>query len=102
MHRDRGAKHLANVPRQGNFAAALALAAGLATTAVLPAHADAVIDWNDTAETTAIMYAGPPPFQMRIMAMVQVAVHDALNAVQPRYAAYTEQPPANAGASAGA
>ena len=99
MPPDGRINHLASLPRRGNFGAALALAAGLSATAGMPAHADAVIDWNETAETTAIMYAGPPPFQMRIMAMVQVAVHDALNALQPRYGAYTEQPPANAGAS---
>lgn len=99
MHREAGAntKPAAGIVRR--LLPSLAIATGLAVTAASPVHADAVTDWNETAETTAITYGGPPPFQMRIMAMVQVAVHDALNAIHPRYTSYTGQSPASAGAS---
>src|SRR5512139_3912031 len=66
---------------------ALALAAGFAFCAPLPANADAVTDWNEIAELTA-MIAGAPPFQMRVMAMTQIAVHDAINSVDPRFTTY--------------
>ena len=50
-------------------------------TAVAPAHADVVTDWNEIADATSV-FAGGPPFRARITAMVQVAVHDALNSIE--------------------
>ena len=59
----------------------IAAVLGLATmTAAAPARADAVIDWNATADATSAS-AGGPPIRARITAMVQVAVHDALNSI---------------------
>ena len=55
------------------------------------ARADAVTDWNATAGTVAPRFGGPQQ-QSRAMAMVQIAVHDALNAINPRYASYAVQP----------
>nr|MBP6482271.1 hypothetical protein [Pseudomonadales bacterium] len=64
MHREAGAntKPAAGIVRR--LLPSLAIATGLAVTAASPVHADAVTDWNETAETTAITYGGPPPFQM--------------------------------------
>ena len=66
--------------------------------AIPPAVADAVLDWNATAETAAVA-AGGPPLRNRIVAMSQVAVHDALNAIAPRFETYLPMPAARAGAS---
>jgi len=74
---------------------AAALAASL--TAVSPAWAQsAVTDWNATADTVA---PGPPPIRSRILAMTEIAVHDALNSIDARYASYLNLPPAPATAS---
>jgi hypothetical protein len=48
-----------------------------------PANADVV-----TAEAVAPSFGGPQP-QSRVQAIVKIAVHDALNAIKPRYADLT-------------
>ncbi len=59
----------------------------LATACVQPAGANEVLKWNDTA-TKAATAGGQNNIQItRTIAMVQGAVHDALNAITPRYAA---------------
>src|SRR5687767_10453673 len=63
-----------------------------------PARADVVIDWNVIAEGVAPRF-GAPQLQSRAQAMVQIAVHDALNAIEPRYARYATIGAAAAGAS---
>lgn len=73
----------------------LALAAALLPAA---AAADAVTEWNEFAGAAAAT-AGSPVVQNRIMAVVQISVHDALNAIEPRYETYTARPAAPAGAS---
>lgn len=50
--------------------------------------ADAVTDWNTNANDV-IGGAGAPPQQFRVFAIVQIAVHDALNAIDPRYEPYS-------------
>lgn len=61
------------------------------------AQADAVLDWNERAtEATAAL---PLPIRLRAMAMVQIAVHDSLNAIDPRYRTYSVVAPANSSAS---
>ena len=75
----------------------LVLAVGLAVAS--PARADVVTEWNEIADG---MTALAPPFKNRIMAMVQVAVHDALNSIDQRYEGYLGLPSANSGASPGA
>lgn len=62
------------------------------------ANADAVTDWNATAGSVAPRF-GSPQQQARAMAMIQIAVHDALNSIDRRYDAYAIVPPASAGAS---
>lgn len=58
--------------------------------AALPgiAAADAVTEWNAIGTNAT---AGPPPPQNRAMAIMHIAIHDALNAIDPRYAFYNEQ-----------
>jgi hypothetical protein len=60
--------------------------------------ADSVTDWNVITELVSPRFGGPQQ-QSRAQAMVQVAVHDALNAVEARYERYAYRGTAAAGAS---
>lgn len=60
--------------------------------------ADIVTDWNATTELVAPRFGGPQQ-QSRVQAMVQIAVHDALNAIESRYERYAYHGVAAAGAS---
>ena len=79
-------------------AGALALALLSALILPGPANADVVTDWNAIAGAVAPRIGGPQQ-QSRALAIVQVAVHDALNAIEPRYARYTGLDLAYPGAS---
>lgn len=68
------------LPRYAPLAAALLLP--------VSAYADSVTDWSAFADQV-IAGAGAPPQQYRVLAMTQVAVHDALNSIDPRYRTYT-------------
>jgi len=72
----------------GWTARALALALVSVLTLPGPAAADVVLDWNAVAEAVAPRFGGAQQ-QSRVQAMVQIAVHDALNTIEPRYARYT-------------
>ncbi|HEY0502919.1 MAG TPA: vanadium-dependent haloperoxidase [Lysobacter sp.] len=81
-------------PRRWRLAAALALAVAL------PVQADSVTDWNAVASSgTVLPRFGGPQQQTRAMAIVQIAVHDALNAIDSRFDSYNDIPPAAPGAS---
>lgn len=81
------------------FVPRLALLAGSAlTAAAFPAWADAVTDWNQTADAASVA-AGAPPQRLRVTAMTQIAVHDALNSIHARYKSYADIPSAAVGAS---
>ena len=83
--------------RRGLLTPVLVLAAGVALGEPVSANAlDAVTDWNARSEAYV---TGAPPVQGRTRAMIQIAVHDALNAIAPRFVAYTAIPPAHANAS---
>ena len=84
--------HLLSCPRRAVLVAALTAALPLA------AHAQAVVDWSLAATETP---AGGPPQRARIEAMASLAVHDALNAIDPRYESYAVVPAAPPGAPAG-
>jgi len=92
----------AGTSRQGRGTASLrgALAGILLATAGLqPATGNEVLKWNDIAAKAATA-GGQNNIQItRTIAMVQGAVHDSLNAITPRYAAYYFEGPATAGAS---
>ena len=84
----------ARQPRRWLLACAVALAIPV------PALADSVTDWNALASSpTVLPRFGAPQQTNRAMAIVQIAVHDALNSIQPRYQSYNNLPPALAGAS---
>ncbi len=51
------------------------------------AENDMVIYWNEKAGAV-LAAVNPPPNQTRQFAMVQIAVHDALNAIKPKYESY--------------
>ncbi|NDK37884.1 hypothetical protein DT603_03405 [Pseudoxanthomonas gei] len=74
------------------------LASALTLVAPATAWADAVTDWNAQANQV-IATAGGAPQQFRIFAMVHIAVHDALNAIDRRYRPYTVISPGNPNAS---
>lgn len=85
--------HLSPRARRGLPAAALLLA--LAP----PAFADAVTDWNALASGPVVNPRfGGPQHQARAMAITSIAVHDALNSIDPRYRTYNLLPAAAAGA----
>jgi hypothetical protein len=69
----------------------------LATIALLalapPAFADVITDWNGNAVTFVTPRATPPAAQ-RMVAMVQVAMFDAVNSIERRYRPYLVQLPA--------
>ena len=84
------------LPRRRRIAWAIAGVLGLGLPGL--ARADAVTDWNATAGSVAPRFGGPQQ-QSRAMAMAQIAVHDALNAINPRYESYAVVPAASASAS---
>jgi len=84
---------MSTTPRRPGRPLATAL---LASAALLPAlaAADAVTDWNAIGTNAT---AGPPLPQNRTMAIMHLAIHDALNAITPRYAFYAPQEAAPGG-----
>ena len=72
----------------------LAIVATMAVSAA--ARADVVHDWNQVALTFSFT-AGPP--QARVLAMMHVAMHDAINAVTGEYETYLPAPPVLPGTS---
>lgn len=90
-------------PRRSAPRRTLLAAATLLLGLPLAQAGDAVIDWNAIASGPAVVARfGGPYQQFRAMAIVQVAVHDALNAIDPRYETYSVVPAAAAGASSDA
>jgi len=81
------------MPRRQALVQLLAATALAATAAVVPAHAtraDAVLHWNRIAIEAFTPSQGTNALaQSRTLAILQASVHDALNAIDRRYAAYT-------------
>ena len=50
------------------------------------ARADEVMDWNALASSS--LPAAAPAVQLRVMAAMHVAMHDAINSIEPRYRPY--------------
>ena len=70
---------------------ARALALALLSVLTLPGSvaADVVTDWTVVIETVAPRFGGPQQ-QSRVQTIAHVAIHDALNAIVPRYERYTD------------
>src|SRR5437870_13056134 len=65
----------------------------------LPASANEVVQWNETTLKAIEANGQNNVVSTRTLAMVQVAVHDALNAISRRYDAYYFEGPAEPAAS---
>ena len=74
------------------------LVPALALAIIGQVHADAVTDWNQTINQAANVI-GSSPHQSYVAAMSHVAIHDALNSIDRRFATYAVVPAANANAS---
>lgn len=70
------------------LASALCLGALINLGAAFGAHADAVTDWNAKAEAIAVEKRMPPPPNARVMAMMHIAMFEAVNAIERRYSPY--------------
>lgn len=86
--------------RIASVIAGLALAGGISP----EVRADAVLHWNEVAGNAALAACispdGNPLHESRLYAMVQLAIHDAVNAIDRRSAPYAYGGPAAPGASA--
>ena len=72
----------------------------LAVTVVGRASVDEVARWNQVATDATVAAKTNPLAESRIFAILHVAIHDAVNAVEPRYEPYQPRTsPAPAGAS---
>ena len=71
------------------------LLVGLTSTA----SADVITDWNETAVSAGYTARQGPPVHGRIVAMVHLAMFEALNSIEPRYQPYRARLPAAPGAS---
>ena len=77
------------------------VAAGLVCAALLipsSSRADTVTDWNALLDSIVPRFGGPQQHE-RARAIVQIAVHDALNTVESRYETYTDLAAADPSAS---
>jgi hypothetical protein len=71
---------------------------------LLPATSmgDAILDWNELGVAAVLAARQSPPESARSMAMMHLAMFDAVNAIERRYAPYGTELRAPAGASANA
>ena len=54
----------------------------------VPASADVIADWNERAVAAGYAARQGPPVHGRIMAMVHLAMFEAVNSIEPRYRPY--------------
>jgi hypothetical protein len=54
----------------------------------LPAHADVIMDWNARADDYAIEQGQTPSNHARVLALMHVAMYEAVNAIERRYQPY--------------
>jgi len=85
--------------RRGLLAAVLPLAMALALPIASSAHADTVTDWNAIMQATVSVPPTNPVFQTRWGAITQLAVFEAVNAIEGDYEPYLGVIVAPAGAS---
>jgi hypothetical protein len=75
------------------------IAIGVLWTGSVFAATDPVNNWNSIVSQAALAAGQSPPVVSRTLAIVQVAIHDALNAINSRYEPYAFRGTAPAGAS---
>jgi hypothetical protein len=76
------------------------LAATVVAVPALAAASDVVLEWNQIALAAAVTAGQGPNPQTRTMAIVHVAMHDAVNAITGKYRLYAPRGPVPLGASA--
>jgi PAP2 superfamily len=76
------------ISRRTRPGAALCLGAVISLGATFGAQADAVTDWNARAEAIAVEKRMLPPPNARGMAIMHIAMFEAVNAIERRYAPY--------------
>jgi hypothetical protein len=76
------------VRKAGSTIATTAFVAGLLLTPIRAHADDAVMDWNQIALAATVTAGQGPVPQIRTMAIVQVSVHDAVNAITCDYRTY--------------
>ncbi len=90
----------------GNSGALSGLCSGPTRTAQSTDSGEVIMEWNQQAVTLTLLPASAlaPVQQTRAMAIVQVAIHDAVNGITGEYATYLSPgpPPANASPKAAA
>jgi hypothetical protein len=79
--------------------AAVIIAVGLLATPSSARAIDPVLEWNQVALAATVTAAQGPNPQTRSMAIVHVAVHDAVNSITGQYQTYLSLGPAPVGAS---
>src|SRR5689334_13065964 len=93
------------ISRRVLFAIPLAAASLFGQSNTARSATDAVILWNANAGTAAVKACmnadvGNDPFhESRIYAMMHIAIHDALNAINPKYQSYAYDKKADPGTS---
>jgi hypothetical protein len=88
-----------NVEVSMRLSSSKALAAAVICAFGQPASADVIADWNENAVSFGVMHnIGPPPAE-RIIAMIHVAMFDAVNSIERKYQPYLVQLPATQAAS---
>jgi len=79
--------------------ALLGIAIGVLWTGSVFAATDPVNSWNSIVSQAALAAGQSPPVVARTLAIAQLAIHDALNAINSRYEPYAFRGTAPAGAS---
>jgi hypothetical protein len=85
--------------RRTRWTSALCLGVLISLGTTFGAHADAVSDWNAKAETIAVEKRMLPPPNARGMAIMHIAMFEAVNAIERRYSPYRLDLAAERGAS---
>lgn len=81
----------------GHAVCAAALAAALGAPSANAANADVLLDWNERGIALVEAAQQSPPDSARTMAMMHLAMFDAANAIEPRYAFHDDTGAAPAG-----
>ena len=68
----------------------VACAGGISAVPAVGHAQDAVLEWNETAQQLVVVPSQSPVQQTRLMAIVHVAMHDAVNAISGEYERYAK------------